>query len=235
MNVEVRAGRAPRNFFFASAVSAALLLGVAAPASAGTLDQQQPSTAGGSFAIASDSSLAQSFTAGVSGGLDRADLYLTSFGTPAAAMNVEIRAVSGGFPSGGALASQSVPPSSISGAGGFVSFDFASPAPVVAGTQYAIVAYSSATFPDDDAWTRASGDPYGGGNSFINATSPPSGAWEANAGADFAFKTYVAPPIPVPPPANTGQSGKKKKCKHKKHKRSAESAKKKKCKKKKGR
>jgi hypothetical protein len=210
-----------------SAVAAALVLGVATPAPAGTLDQQQ-SAGGASSAIVSTQSLAQSFTAGISGNLDQADLFLTAFGTPSAAMNVEIRNVSAGSPGTSVLASASVPASSVSGSpGGFVSFHFATPAPVTAGSQYALVAWSAAVFPDDDAWSRGAGtNPYTGGNLFQNGTSPPSGPWSSQPTSDFAFKTYVAPPTP---PAT---SVPKKKCKkHKKHR--AASAKKKHCKKKK--
>ena len=65
-----------RKIALVSGVAAALILGVASPASAGTLDQQQTSsnTNAGLFA---NQSGAQTFTAGITGGLDQADLLLS--------------------------------------------------------------------------------------------------------------------------------------------------------------
>jgi hypothetical protein len=204
-----------------SGVAAALILGVASPASAGTLDQEQ-SAGNSSLAIDSTQSLAQSFTAGLSGSLDQVDLSLTAFGTPSAATNVQIRNFSAGLPGDSVLASTSVPASGVSGTGGFVSFHFATPAPVSTGTQYALVAYSASVFPDDDAWSLGSGtNPYSRGNVFMTSNSPPSAPWSSNTTNDLAFRTYVAPAPPAP---------KKKKCKKHKHRAAAS---KKHCKKKK--
>lgn len=219
-----------RTLLAALLVSGALSLAIAGPASAGTLDQQQPSEAGGSYAISSDESLAQSFTAGISGNLDQADLFLTRFGMPSAPMNVQIRNISSGSPGDSVLASAQVPASAVSDAGGWVSFNFAAPAPVQTGNQYALVAYSPATFPSDDAWTAGSGNPYGPGNTFMTASSPPAGPWSSNLTNDFAFKTYVAPPTspsgsPSPTPSPTGHKRCKRK-KHRKHKSDARAAKK---------
>ena len=163
---------------------------------AGTVDQQQTDHADGSRAISADGSLAQTFEAGASGALDQVDLYLTAFNSPTADMNVQIRAVSGGSPGDTALASQTLPASAVPGdPGGFVAFHFAAPASVVAGTQYALVAYSAAVFPHDDAWTTSSAtNPYGNGAPFTNPLSPPSGAWAPGPTQDFAFRTYVVPP-----------------------------------------
>jgi hypothetical protein len=71
MNARVRVGRVSRIFVLASVTSVALLLGIAASASAGTLDQQQTSFNGaaGVFTTQSD---AQTFTAGITGDLDQA-------------------------------------------------------------------------------------------------------------------------------------------------------------------
>ncbi len=77
---------------------------------------------------------------------------------------------------------------------------FTPPAAVVAGTQYAIVAYSSADFPNDYAWSSYFSNPYAGGNGFYTNNSPPSGSWNSLTTLDFTFMTYVAPT-----PADTGQ------------------------------
>ena len=209
-----------------SGVVAALFLGVASSASAGTLDQQQTDFSAGTGTIDSGQTSAQTFTAGLTGGIDQVDVHLESSGTPTAPLNVEIRDVSGGAPGGTVLAGQSVPASSVPAAGSWVTVNFATPAPVTAGSQYAIVAYSSTLSITQHYFWGYGGNSYAGGGFAYTSTSPPSGAWTPTT-VDLAFKTYVGPASPT----TTAQSVKKKKCKkHKKHR--AASAKKH-CKKKK--
>jgi len=197
---------------------------------AGTLDQQQADGGGVGYAIGSAQSVAQSFTAAHSGGVDQVDLDPQDGGS-SIDLNVEIRNVSGGTPGSMVLASQSVPGSSIPASPAFVSIHFATPAPVVAGTQYAIVAYSSTN--TNYAWsTSSTADPYPGGVGLYTLTSPPSGAWTPLSGmADLAFKTYVVVPTSGATGPNSGPTGQRaaalKKCK-KKHSAKAR----KKCKKK---
>jgi hypothetical protein len=183
---------------------------------AGTLDQQQTDGSGGNSAIFSGQSDAQTFTAGLSGGVDRVDLQLETVATPTAPLTVEIRNVSGGMPGTTVLASQSVPGSSVPGTLAFVPINFATSAPVVAGTQYAIVAYSSTSNGSPYGWafTPNGASLYTGGAGFYTLTSPPSGAWSPLNGmladADLAFKTYVVVPASTPPastpPASTPPS-----------------------------
>jgi hypothetical protein len=177
---------------------------------AGTLDQQQIDGSGGFVSVWMGQSAAQTFTAGISGGVDQVDLHLgTNGGTPIAPLSVEIRGASGGSPGSLVLASQSVP--AFSAVPTFRSIKFAAPAPVVAGTQYAIVAYSAADFSFLYQWSQSvTADPYANGAGFRTLNSPPSGAWMPVTG-DFAFKTYV-----VPATTPTGQrAAALKKCKHK--------------------
>jgi hypothetical protein len=193
---------------------------------AGTLDQQQTDCCTAGSTLDATQSLAQTFTAGLSGGVDRVDLYLgVPFATPTAPLSVEIRDASGGAPGGTVLAGASVPASSVPVGPGFVSIGFATPAPVAAGTQYAIVAYSSTAASPYDWWDATTADPYAGGGPFFTATSPPSGAWSPNTN-DFVFKTYVVPAMTttttpaVTPAAPTGtptglRAAALKKCKHK--------------------
>ena len=199
-----------------AAITAALLLGAAASASAGSLDQQQTIPGSTADGLSSSQSLAQTFTAGISGGLDQADLYLQTDGSPASQdLIVQIRDGYVGGAGNTVLASRNLIPAQI-GSGSFVPVGFNPPAPVVAGQQYAIVAYTSAVFGNGYAWRIAASDPYPAGAPFRNVFSPPSGGWSAVSGADFAFKTYVQPPQP-------GQTGKRaaalKKCKKKHSKR----------------
>ncbi len=184
------------------AVLATLFAGVAcaiAPAAAlaRTLDQQQPDGSGPDVDIYSTQSLAQTFTAGVNGKVDQVDLHLGKFATPSAALSVEIRNVSGGLPGSMVLASHSVPASSVPDhtASAFVPVNFATPASVSAGTQYAIVAYSSTSpISNTYSWNASlASNPYAGGVGVFTSTSPPAGGWTSLSG-DLAFKTYVTPP-----------------------------------------
>jgi hypothetical protein len=215
-----------------SGVAAALVLGFTGSASAGTLDQQQTasSTDAGLF---TDQSVAQTFTAGISGAVDQADLLLFKVGSPTNPVTVEIRKVSGGAPGTTALASGTIPLSAIPPVTAtFVPVTFATPAPVMAGTQYALVAYEMAEAGDAVGWRYQNNtDVYPAGGLFDSfETVPPADGWMEQVGDDAAFKTYVgpAPPSP-PPPANPSTTRKKCKKKHKHHAASA----KKHCKKKK--
>ncbi|MGE5747161.1 MAG: choice-of-anchor R domain-containing protein [Solirubrobacterales bacterium] len=179
---------------------------------AGTLDQQQTDHAGTTANIQSASSWAQTFTAGLSGGLDQVDLYLGSFGAPAVPLYVEIRDVSGGVPGNTILASHLVPASGIPAAGAFVPINFAPPAPIVAGTQYAIVAYSSASGGKIFTWgASTNANAYPAGAAFLDTVSPPDGNWSSlTVVRAVAFRTYVV----------TGQrAAALKKCKKKHSKR----------------
>jgi hypothetical protein len=225
----------------AASAAGAFLVAATTPAFAGTLDQQQ-TTSNLDQGLFSNESGAQTFTAGITGSLDQADLELLKAGTPPATVTVEIRTVSAGVPTAAVLGSRTISTSPIGTAGAFVPVSFAPPVPVTAGTQYALVAYSEGASGNAVGWrTQNAGDPYPGGDFFLDNADPlpPGTNWleGEDADDDFAFKTYVVPSPPSPPssPQPPASSVTKKKCKKhkKKHKRSAESAKKKKCKKKK--
>jgi hypothetical protein len=232
MKMGFRVRRVTRSFGLALAVCAALTLGAAASASAGTLDQQQTSS-NTNAGIHSGVSGAQTFTAGITGGLDQADLLLSTANPIPEPLIVEIRNAPEGSPGTSVLASGSIPNSALGpDPPAFVPVTFATPAAVTAGTQYALVAYTTHVGNDALGWYyQIGGDPYFGGAFFATSDPvPPQGNWNDQPDRDFAFKTYVAPP-----PTNPVQPKKKKCKKKKKQKRSAESAKKKKCKKKKKR
>ena len=177
---------------------------VAAPASAParTVDQQQTSSTNNA-ALTSDQSIAQTFTAGMSGVLDQADLVLSTFGSPPASVTVEIRDTSAGAPGTAVLGTATIPTSSIAATKAFVPALFPTPVPISAGTKYAIVAYSPGTSPNDvGAWYQNPPSVYAGGSGFYTMTSSPPGAPWIDQMGDYAFRTYVAP---APPPASTGQ------------------------------
>ena len=198
----------------AAAVSAVFLLGAAASASAGTLDQQQTNTSGSGLDAESTQTIAQTFTAGLSGKLDQVDLHLGKLNGPTAPLSIELRDVSGGLPGSTILASQSVPQPSVPASPAFVPINFAVPASVAAGTQYAILAYSSSPFPQTYYWDLSSTtNPYAGGAVYYTNSAPPTTPWSSAITQDFAFKTYVAP---VTSTSSTGQrAAALKKCKKK--------------------
>jgi hypothetical protein len=232
----LRTGRVSRTFVQSTAIGAALLLGAAASASAGTLDQQQ--TASNSNAgLFSSQAVAQTFTPGTTGRVDQVDVSLLKVGTPPGPLvTAEIRGTSGGVPGGSPIATATIPISAVtSTTGAFLPFTFGAPAPVTAGTKYAIVVYTPGSAGNAVGWLDSTSDVYAGGGSFYDPTEPipPGSAWLANGSADMTFKTYLLPPLPPTTPAPGGGApvAPKKHCKKKKHKSGALSAKKK-CKKK---
>jgi hypothetical protein len=195
-------------------VTGAVCLAIPGTAVADTLDQQQPS--GGSDArVDSGESLAQTFRAGITGGLDRIELLLGfPDSAPDAALTVEIRNVSGSSPGATVLATGSVPASAVSSTDAWVPVTFPSATPVTAGTEYAIAVYSPVDGTHSYFWAVDFPNPYQAGANFFSAY-PPS-TWTLTAlDGDQAFKTYVD----VPPSGATGPTGRraaaKRKCKKK--------------------
>jgi hypothetical protein len=123
----------------------------------------------------------------------------------------------------------------VSGTPAFVPVVFPTPAPVVAGTQYAIVAYSTTSTANHYGWQGTTVSSYAGGAKFHDVVSPPSGSWIASGpppGWDTAFKTYVALPAAQPPPGPTGQRRRAvKRCKKRAKKKDGSKKKLRKCKK----
>jgi hypothetical protein len=220
-----------RMLTLALAAACAGCLVVPEAASAGTLDQQQPDGAPPGFDVDSTQSMAQTFTAGLSGGLDQVDLKLSETATAVTLpLMVEIRNAAGGQPGDTVLAGESIPASAAPPfmSPAFVPVSFASPAPVTAGTQYAIVAYNADLAPTRFwGWADAAANPYAPGSAFFQGASPPGPTWTNTiAGTDLAFKTYVVTPTPAA--AVTGKrAAALKKCKKKRSK-----AKRRKCRKK---
>ncbi len=148
--------------------------------------------------------IAQTFTAGLSGPLGKVELNLNRINlveVPELPITVEIRTVSGLDPSTTVLATATIPASAIpiAQAPAWVPATFAAPAAVVAGTQYAIVAYTGSAY----SWRASSeaGDAYTGGSRRVTDTVPFD--WRLGCGLgctpDMAFRTFVD--IPSPPVA----------------------------------
>jgi hypothetical protein len=174
-----------------------------AGAFAGTLDQQQPSFEPGAQAVQGPDtgfqvSRAQTFTAGLSGALDRVDLALIRNDDTDGPLIVEVRDVDASGAPGSTVASTEVAAASVPTEDiAFVEVPFASPAAVAAGGRYAIVAYTGGN--DVYRWgVVRTGDPYADGSAFASNDWPPT-MWSAFPNSDFAFRTYVAPADATPP------------------------------------
>ena len=175
-------------------------VGMAVPASAAarqehTLDQQQLVSTH-LAEIDRSFSWAQGFTAGLSGWLDQVDLYLSSRATGGAPLTVEIRTahLSDLEPEETVLARTSLPASEPppTGTEQFVPVRFASPAQLVAGRTYAIVAYISDAvvyYADVYYWGFA-WNVFDWAGAYVSYDSPPTG-WYPEIPDSFAFKTYI--------------------------------------------
>ncbi len=182
--------------------AAILLLGAqVAAAQADTLDQSQTDTSGAALAIIGPSSanygpqsVAQTFTAGLSGALDRVQLYVANnTSSNSDPLTVQITDTSSGAPGSTVLATTTIAPGAVSSSpGGWVEADFSAAPFVSAGSQYAIVAYASGS--DFYKWYYASSNDYPGGDPYYDSASPPT-TWTSAPSYDFAFRTYVQGPV----------------------------------------
>lgn len=181
-----------------TAIAFVILASAALPINAfaaGTLDQEQSTYDG--FSANSTMCVGQTFTAGLSGRLDRVSLYVRRI-TDHPVMRVELRDATAGVPGDTVLATQDVLGSTIpADTFTWIDFDF-SPAPIVlAGTTYAIVAPPLGPMgPEPDPWgfeiggaqQTISNDPYvGGGFVSANSCDGPYGLQST----DLTFRTYV--------------------------------------------
>lgn len=189
----------PRALALAAVLGAGMLAtGVtAASAATSTVDQQQLDDTGG-YSYPCEDPLAQTFTAGRSGDLDRVVLPLHwSTVVDPGPLLVTIQTVDGaGTPTGDVLASGSI---TVMEAGlqplqsAWVEIRLTSPAEVSAGTQYALVLQTSGECDTSDRWgwhQAASVDPYPGGMGMRGFSFAPE-LWLTFPGFDFAFETYV--------------------------------------------
>ena len=135
----------------------------------------------------------QTFIAGVSGSLVKADftLFCSGCGATPPDLTLSLRATSGGLPTGADLATASVPGSTF-GSGASVTYaaTFAAPASVTAGTQYALVLRPvSAPAGSGYFWIRSSPSTYANGSRVLSADS--GATWSADTTRDFNFHTFV--------------------------------------------
>jgi hypothetical protein len=188
-------------------------LGIAADARAQVLDQSQIElSASGDAAVVDDTSLlAQTFTAGLTGQLTRIDAGIfraSATGPDPGLLHVEVRPVSGGFPTDTVLAHETLESSAVAawirfGPLAFTSIAFDPSVALTAGQQYAIVAYTTNAGDAYYVWTWSGvfRNPYPGGQVVAKGISPgaPPGAWGATP-ADLVFRTWIGPKTPRPTP-----------------------------------
>lgn len=170
---------------FAAALAATLSLAIAVPAQAttDTLDQSQTLTMSSQRQI---TFLAQTFTAGMSGQLDRVSLAADTT-TGFANIRVSIQTVSAsGTPSGTTLGSPTAFSGSFVCCRQFHDFALNPTVSITSGTRYAIVVQ---TVGGVFTWYNSSTlDAYTGGRLYVSSTWLTGSQW----GEDFAFRTWVA-------------------------------------------
>ncbi len=169
-----------RAFGIAAGVALAVL-GAAPVHAADQLDQSQ-TFAGGQQAF--HTPMAQTFTAGGDGAVDRVSLMVSSL-SGATAITVQLQTVAGGKPSGTVLGS-SVFNGTVTCCHQWHDFSFSPAVAVSSGTQYAIVVRPTGTL----TWYAYFGyDIYTGGQLWLSSGSSWVGG--ASFGYDFTFQTYL--------------------------------------------
>ena len=187
----VRGGSLRNRWSLALALGTGLTLSLALPVEAATdtLDQSQNLTIGAEQVPW----MAQTFTAGMTGQLDR--VSLASF-TLAGSGTVEIQSLTGAFPAGTVLGTTSLS-GALTGNRQFHDFAFTPGISITAGSQYAIVVKMAGR--SKLTWYDSGGfEAYSGGQLYVGSSSSP---WVTDPwfGADFAFRTWVIGGIAPPP------------------------------------
>ncbi len=165
----------------------------------GTLDQQQTNESVEINVLHGGLSLAQTFTAGLTGTLTEVDLAISCFNVsdcPTSSLTVQI--FSGTPPGTGPLGSQTISGSTIPlvNSPPFTVITFS--IPIVAGNIYSIILTSSPSGNTAFQVWGSKSNPYAAGDSYHNN----GGGWALDGGADWAFETFVtttSPPIPEYP------------------------------------
>lgn len=143
-----------------------------------------------SIQIHSTQSVGQTFTAGVSGQLKSITLYLKEGAATTAGLAVEIKATSGGLPTGNALATQAVPDADVPGnlqAVSAVTVTFSTPATLSANTVYAILVSSTASGGEHYQLAYDASNNYASGTGL---TATNGGTWSATS-YDISFQTVM--------------------------------------------
>jgi hypothetical protein len=135
----------------------------------------------------------QTFIAGVTGMLVKADITLFCSGCGATPPNLtlSVRNTAAGLPTGADLATATVPGSAFaSGASTLFTATFGAPVAITSGTQYALILRPvSAPAGSGYFWIRSSPSTYANGSRVLSADS--GGTWSTDTTRDYNFRTYV--------------------------------------------
>ena len=135
----------------------------------------------------------QTFIAGVTGSLVKADIQLFCNGCGATPPNLtlSLRNTAAGLPTGADLATATVPGSAFaSGSTVLFTATFGAPVSITSGTQYALI-LRPVSVPAGSGyfWIRSSPSTYASGSRVLSADS--GGTWSADTTRDYNFRTYV--------------------------------------------
>jgi hypothetical protein len=154
------------------------------------VDQQNLSLSGSGNGISTTAWSGQTFVPGVTGQLAKVDINLFCSGCTGTAptVTVSVRNTTGGLPTGADLAAVTFT-TNVSGASGYFTATFPSPATLTSGTMYALV-IRNATNPSvgTNAVTRSAADAYLPG---ARVTSSDSGGIWTGQVTDIGFTTYM--------------------------------------------
>lgn len=193
-----------RTVLLLSVMATMILLAGSVALAASQLDQEQ-TEAPLSVGMDANYPMAQTFTAGVSGSLDKVSVHAYRVGTMEAGdMLVSIQTLDeSGLPSGTVLGAGSAPITDFStnAPGGWVDISLTQPASVSAGKSYAIVTSTASASPTGASfygWGMAYNDPYPGGDAYDRTSGQWAVRTDNGVPVDFAFKTFVVPDDKAP-------------------------------------
>jgi hypothetical protein len=193
-----------RTVFLLSVIAVMVLLAGGVALAASQLDQEQ-TNASTSIGMDANYPMAQTFTAGVSGSLDKVSVHAYRAGTlEAGGMLVSIQTLDeSGLPSGTVLGSGSAPITDFgtTSPGNWVDIGLTQPATVSAGKKYALVTSTASASPTGASfygWGVAFNDPYSGGDAYDRNSGQWAVRTDAGVPMDFAFKTFVVPDTRAP-------------------------------------
>jgi hypothetical protein len=178
-------------------IGSAEVLPAAACAAVGALDQWQAGTdadmsdiIGPPVGVIPPRSVAQTFTAGLSGALTAVELFVGSNGSSdVEPVTVEIRETLAGAPGPTVLASAEIPAACVTPVARWVTVVFTDPATVRSTTQYAIIAHTGG----HTVYLWYCGAPAAAASGALWETFdyPPAAGWDRATTDLAAFRTYV--------------------------------------------
>lgn len=181
----------------ATIAAASVIVGLVAASPAwaqDTLDQQQVAIGFHSAWLGDTQTVAQPFTAGMSGLLTSVSVDVNRFNNSQTDLRVGVYATASGVPMGDALASTSLSAAEVAQlpadrAAGSLQVEFATPVDVTEGTTYAIVVASSNGYPAFHWLTSAEGTKSRYGNVNQAGTYSQADSWSTY--EPLAFATYM--------------------------------------------